>query len=305
MVGGALVVRAVEPPLLLDAQVILEAQQQVGRGHGAAAEEVSRHPVVAVLRREVIRDQAVREQVYEQLAVVAHPVRDLREQRAIVLHVLEVLDRQHAVEAGVAGGEFIGGHVPDDDLQVGDAARGGALLDEFALPRRVGEPDHLRLAIALGQPQRLRAPAAADIEDALAVHQLGALAVQLEHRVLGMRERVLALREVAAGLLHARAQIGLEEAGRHVVQLAAGGLRVGDQRGTVQFLDEGVERVDARHVVVDVLGAQLLPQQRADAAADHRVGDSPALAIADEPAIGVGDGLRVEGGRSHDRGLRS
>lgn len=38
------VVLAIDPPLLLDIQVSLEEQQQVGRGHGAAGEEVLGHP---------------------------------------------------------------------------------------------------------------------------------------------------------------------------------------------------------------------------------------------------------------------
>ena len=44
--------------------------------------------------------------------------------------------------------------------------------------------------IALGEPERERAPAAAEVEHRLAVLEPGALAREREHRLLGLGERL-------------------------------------------------------------------------------------------------------------------
>ena len=55
---------AIDPPLLLDLEVALEVQKQVGGRHGAAGEEVLGHPAAV----EVVGSGLVREDVHEEFA---------------------------------------------------------------------------------------------------------------------------------------------------------------------------------------------------------------------------------------------
>ena len=81
-------------------------------------------------------------------------------------HVLEHLDRDDAVEPALRI-EIV--HVGGDDLEIVEAACGRLRLNEFALRLRVGHRGDARRRIALRHPQRQRAPAAAELENMLAV----------------------------------------------------------------------------------------------------------------------------------------
>ncbi|MNC89258.1 hypothetical protein D3C83_51650 [compost metagenome] len=115
--------------------------------------------------------------------------------------MLEHLDRQDAVEVPFRAGRVELRDVPGHHVQVGEAALAGAGLDELALAGGIGQRRHPRAGIPLREPERQRAPAAAQLEDVQAVGQLGTLGVELQHRVLGFVQRLVAARVVAAGIL--------------------------------------------------------------------------------------------------------
>lgn len=76
---------SVDPPLLLQRQLALKVQQQVGRRHGASAEEVVGHPAVF----KVIRGALVGEDVDEELATRLKSAGYLGHKQLVVLHMLE------------------------------------------------------------------------------------------------------------------------------------------------------------------------------------------------------------------------
>jgi hypothetical protein len=93
----------------------------------------------------------------------------------VVAHVLEHLDRHARGRSAFGRGQLI--DVAGQDLDV-VRPRSALAEDELALRARVRDAGDARIREALGHPQRQRTPAAAEFEDALAVGQLGALAVQ-------------------------------------------------------------------------------------------------------------------------------
>jgi len=237
MLAGLLVVTAVDPPLVDDAQVVLKMRQQVLTRHDAAEEEVLRHPVGLVAHLVGVGQRRVRKDVDEEPAVVFEPAADLGQQQAVVAHVLEHLDGDDAVEAAA---ELVCGEIEVDDVagvddEVAKAALTRAIGDELTLTVRVGEPDDLAVGITLGQPQRQRAPAAAEVEDAHAVFELRAFGVDGEHRLLGLGQRLAASLVPAAAVLEARPQVRVEERRRHLVVLHVGVLRVDGDRAGAQL----------------------------------------------------------------------
>lgn len=76
---------SVDPPLLLQRQLALKVQQQVGRWHGAAAEEVVGHPAVF----KVVGCALVGEDVDEELASRLEGTGYLGHEQLVVLHMLE------------------------------------------------------------------------------------------------------------------------------------------------------------------------------------------------------------------------
>jgi hypothetical protein len=62
----------------------LEEGEEVVRGHGAAREEVARHPVGLVLVLKVVGGVRVREDVHEQQAAGAEPPADALQERAVL-----------------------------------------------------------------------------------------------------------------------------------------------------------------------------------------------------------------------------
>ena len=67
-VRGLFVVLAVDTPVVHEAEVVLEVEQQVVAGHDAAGEEVARHPVALVAHVERVGVARVREDVREEQA---------------------------------------------------------------------------------------------------------------------------------------------------------------------------------------------------------------------------------------------
>ena len=154
MVGGALVVGTAEPPLAAQAQIVLEVGQQILGRHGSAGEEVLAHPVAASFGLEVIGEQLVHEDVYEQPPLGLEPARDLGQQQTVVLHVLEHLDRKHTVETArklfVRKVEL--DNIASDDPQIAEATIGGLLLDVGALALRIRQAGDTRTGVVLRQP---------------------------------------------------------------------------------------------------------------------------------------------------------
>ena len=136
----------------------------------------------------------VAEDVDEEEPVRLQQPRQALHQRLVVPHVLEHLDRDDAVEAAV---EHELAHVGGDDLDIGGRAR----LDPLALQARVRDRRDPRFREPLGGEERERPPAAAEVEDRLAVLDPGALAREGEHRLLGLGERLDSSGPVAGAVL--------------------------------------------------------------------------------------------------------
>lgn len=137
----ARVVHAGHGPLPHQGQVLVaEAREQVGRGHRPAREEVARHPVCgAAARLEVVGHGPVDEDVDEELPAGPQGAADPREQRGVVFHVFEHLDRDAPVEGVFFWNKLCG--VGGDDGQVEDAKLFGAGVDELFLGPGVGDGD--------------------------------------------------------------------------------------------------------------------------------------------------------------------
>ncbi|KAG1465134.1 hypothetical protein G6F57_013460 [Rhizopus arrhizus] len=195
MIGGALVMGAIDQPTLLQLQVALEVQQGIGGRHQPAGEEMPAHPVVAAVGLERIHQRAVRENVHEKRAVRLQPLRDAREQALVVAHVFEHFHRDAAVELRVWQFQLV--DVAGEHLDVVQPSRRALRQDVLALAVRVGHGGDPGERIALGHPQGQRAPAATQLQDVLAIGQPGTFAVQGQHRVFGLVQRLVAGR--AAG----------------------------------------------------------------------------------------------------------
>jgi hypothetical protein len=216
----------------------------------------------------------MREVVHEQEAVGVQPARDAREQRAVIAHVLEHLDRDHAIEARV-GLERV--HVGGHDREVVEEGPVRRLADRLRLTLRVRDRQHARARIPLRAPERERAPAAAEVEHALAVGQLRALPVQAQHLGLGLGEVAHARSPVCAAVLAVRAEHELEEGRRHLVVLAVGGVGRERNRSAARL---GEERLVTRELALRVGGfevAQAVAQQSADAGTQDGVRQQSSL----------------------------
>ena len=106
------------------------------------------------------------EDVEEKQAVGVEPAGDPLENLAVVLQVLEHLDRHDPVE-GPGGLEVV--HVRGQDFDVVQSQPFGLTPDESALVPTVRDGGDPRRRVFLGGPQGKRAPAAAQVEDPLAV----------------------------------------------------------------------------------------------------------------------------------------
>ena len=106
-------------PVLFDAEVVLEVEQQIVGGHLAAGEKVAGHPVVGAFVLVVVGVAAVREDVDEELAAGREPAGDFGKQELVVFHVLEHLDAHDAVELR---GDVEDVHVARDDGEILESA---------------------------------------------------------------------------------------------------------------------------------------------------------------------------------------
>mmetsp|Transcript_69206 Transcript_69206/g.218958 ORF Transcript_69206/g.218958 Transcript_69206/m.218958 type:complete len:266 (+) Transcript_69206:156-953(+) len=189
VVAGAAVVLAVDPPMALDAKVVLEVQEEVVRGHGASREEVLGHPIVLAFDFEVIRVLHVREDVDEHEAAGPQPPGAPLEQLLVILHVLEHLDGHHAIEGTGGGARAVANapehrHVRGDDLEVGDAPLFAAIVDELLLGAAVGDGGDAAPRVALGHEHGEGPPPAPKLQDVLPVLELRPLAVEAQHGLL-------------------------------------------------------------------------------------------------------------------------
>jgi len=267
--GGPPVVEAGEQPALLERELPREGGQQVGRGHHTAGEEVARHPVGGSGVLERVGELAVAEDVDEELAARREPAREAGEERRVVPHVLEHLDRDDAIEAAV---ELEAVDVGHPVLDVAEPAPRGLGAQELPLRRRVRHREHGRARVALGDPERERAPAAAEIEHPLAVLETGARGGQREHLLLGGREILDPGREEAGAVLQARPEHQPEELGGHLVVLPVGGVGRERERPLGRRPPPGFEPGRAAARQAPAFGAQAGGEQPPDAEADQRVG---------------------------------
>jgi hypothetical protein len=131
------VVLPVHPPLLLQPQVALEVEEQVGGRHRAAGEEVRRHPAAF----EVVGRVLVGEDVHEELSGGFEEGGDFLQEELVVLHVFEELDAEDAVEGASEGGvgELVGRYVAGDDFEVGELVFLRDAVDILLLRSRVAE----------------------------------------------------------------------------------------------------------------------------------------------------------------------
>ena len=143
------IVLAIDPPLMLELEIPLEVQQQVGRRHSPASEEVLRHPAGL----EIVGRALVREKVHEEFPAGLEQRGDFGEEQLVVFHVLEELDAEDAVVGSLLrrAGERVRGDVAGDDLQVLEAGFARAAVDVLFLRARVGEGGDLAVGEDFGE----------------------------------------------------------------------------------------------------------------------------------------------------------
>jgi hypothetical protein len=284
VLGGALVVGAVDQPAAFGHQRTREPVERVHRRHHPAGEEMAAHPVVVALGLEWIEQRAVREGVREQLASRPQPGVDALHEQAQVVHVLEHLDRHDPVEG--LRGEFEHVDVAGQHAHVGETAVPALRLDVLALPARVGHGGDRCVREPFGHPQRQRTPAATELEDVLAVRQRGPLAVERQHRFLGLVQGFVAARVVARGVLHPRTEAQGEERRRQFVVLRVRGVGVHGQRSARMRGDALHEAFGLRRRPAFAFLPEPLRAQPADAATHQRVGDEATLGEAEQAGRG-------------------
>lgn len=220
VLARARIVRATDPPLAQERQIVLEEMQEVGAGHGAAGEEVRAHPAVV----KVVRRVPVREDVHEQPPAGLQRAADLPHQQRVVLHVLEQLDADHPVVR--ARWELVAHHIARDDLQIREPFPLGLALDVDPLRPRVGERGDVGLRESLRQVQARAAPSATQVQDFLSVRQARFLDVRLQHGDLRLRQRLGASRIQARRVLHPGSQTRLQHRRADFVVLGIGLVRL-------------------------------------------------------------------------------
>ncbi len=153
--GRLAVMPAVDPPVPFDLQVVLKVKKQIVRGHDAAGEKITAHPVSSTAGFVGVCKFPVSEDVDEQFALGRQPCVDSLKQARPVAHVLEHFYRYHAVK-NLVRAEIV--HVGGDHLEVGQVPFSRLGGDKFPLRRRVRHGDNTALRIALRHPQRQTTP---------------------------------------------------------------------------------------------------------------------------------------------------
>jgi len=285
MVRRALVVTAVDEPATLEYEVALEAGKGIGRGHQSAGEEMPTQPVSVALRLERIQQRAMAEDVREQLAVGAQPRAYALEQRLVVAQVFEHLDGYAAVETCRRQVEMV--DVARQHLHVVQAELAAARFDELALWPRIGNGRDARARVPGGHPQRQRAPAATEFEDVLAIGELRTLAVQSEHRVLRLGQRLVAVRVVARRVLQSRPEAMGEESRRQFIVLPVRRIGVDRQRAFAQRGDAQCEAHRLGFGTAQGLLAQALRALPADPGTQEAVGQPAAFGETEQAGCGM------------------
>ena len=88
---------AIDTPMGLQFEVGLKSQEEIIAGHDAAGEEIPGHPITRIPGLERIGVDAMSEDVDEQLSRGFEPLGDPSHEAFVVAHVLEHLDRHHAI----------------------------------------------------------------------------------------------------------------------------------------------------------------------------------------------------------------
>ena len=129
-IAGFFVVFAVPQPLIGELQVLLAVEQQVLRGHHAAREEVTSHPVGVIPNFERVGEPVMAEDVYEQQSAGLQPGADVAEQQLVVADVFEHFHRDDSVKRA-AGQKIV--DIGCDDFQVVQSTACGFSLDVLSL----------------------------------------------------------------------------------------------------------------------------------------------------------------------------
>ena len=185
--------------------------------HQSAGEEIPGDPVVVSL--EAIGAVAVSEYVQEQPAIRRQPGGHPRQQIAPVAHVLEHLHRHHPVENAFRL-EVV--HVGGDHGEVGQAHRRRPRLDLLTLGAGVRYADDCRARIVRRHPKAERAPAAAELQNPLAVGKSGVNASLCKRPFFPLREGGVWRLVQAAGIFQPRPEDEAEEGRRDLIVLGVG-----------------------------------------------------------------------------------
>mmetsp|Transcript_11496 Transcript_11496/g.32219 ORF Transcript_11496/g.32219 Transcript_11496/m.32219 type:complete len:202 (-) Transcript_11496:2208-2813(-) len=181
------VVDAVDIPLPQDRQILLEMQQEIGRGRLTPGKEVLRHPIVLALY-DIVKGQTLcmNEDVNEEHSSRTQPRRYPGQQRLVVLHVLEHFDRHHPIKR-------LAFKLGRDDVlrlhgQVLDSPGPRLPVNVLFLRPRVRycrDPGFRQL---MGHEQRQRSPPASELQNITVKSsgQLRPLARELHHLHLGL-----------------------------------------------------------------------------------------------------------------------
>lgn len=185
--AGLGIMLAIDPPDVLEDDVLLEVQEQIVRRHCAAREEILSHPSIVVLK--VIRHRLVAEDVDEQQRRVIcwlhggglEPRGHLAEEERVILHVLKHLNADDAVKFDIT--EFVQLDIAREDLEIVESARFRCLVDIDLLRLAVGQGFDAAVRILCSEVQGNTTPAAPEIKYILTVAKLCLFAVRFQHRV--------------------------------------------------------------------------------------------------------------------------
>ena len=260
---------AAHAPVASNGEVILEVEQEVIRGHGAALEEVARNPVRRVLALEVVGEFTVGEDVNEELPAWAQPAGDFCHEELVVLHVLEHLDGNHTVERGVTGFEFI--HIRSQDAHIFESPPRRFGVDVGFLGGGVGNACDAGVRVFFRHPEGEASPAAAEFQHILSIAELGSLAAEGQHGLLGFGKSRILARPVAGAVFHAGTEDEFEEVGRHLVVLFIRRLGLDGNRAALEFFDECAQGLALRDGVGLSLLAEFFGKQVANADANGGV----------------------------------
>ena len=213
--------------------------------------------------------------MHEEQPARFHPRGHLAQQKFVILHVLEHLDRHHPVEFPVRQIQLR--HIGRVDLHIAQPPPRRLAHDVFFLCPRVGNPENPRVRILLRHPQGQGSPPAAQLEHALTVLQLRPLATQRQHRLFRFREGRVPPGPQPAAVFHARTEHVFEKFRRHLVVLLVRLPRLHCNRHRLEFTHKIHQRPLLRLHPAAVLVLQLAGQQLMDPRPDDKIRQQPFL----------------------------